>query len=135
MCPKARPEFADCADNVIQAGRRCGFDDKLAVGGEIFVPLAWKRCVEIPPQALDGLAQPRFVSLVTVDEVSTDPLGLRPKPRDRVGNTSILFNAIAATRRFRSRPLASANAISLGTSDGRSRPVSLDQRSSRNAHS
>ena len=38
LCPKARPEFADCADNVIQAGRRCGFDDKLAVGGEIFVP-------------------------------------------------------------------------------------------------
>ncbi len=36
--PAAGPKLADHPDNVIEAGRRRGFDDKPVVDSEVFVP-------------------------------------------------------------------------------------------------
>ena len=93
---------------MIQAGRRRRFHDEPAVGSEIFVPQTGQWCVEIPRQAFDCLAQSRLVAVVTVNEISTYPLGLRPKPRDWVSNAAVQFDAVDRD------PTLPINAVSVG---------------------
>jgi hypothetical protein len=48
---------------------------------------------------------------VTVDKVGTDPLGLRPKPRDPVGDTAIQFDTVECD------PTLPIDAVGVGEGD------------------